>query len=91
METKKKKVFTLVMAWDRSSSNFLETYGAEKTLAASEGEKVELNEDDSMNNYNLDEWNVDTKTFKTKAEMIAYIEGVNDGNGWDKPMTEELK
>ncbi len=32
------------------------------------------------------------KEFATRIEMAAYIEGVNDGNGWDRPfLIEESK
>ena len=95
MKTKKitkKKAFKLFIAWDKSSSNFLEQYGYALTKKAQDGKlKLQLPHDDQISNYNVEEWNTDEKSFNTKAELIAYCEGINDGNGWDSPSTEEIK
>jgi hypothetical protein len=61
------------VAWNREAVDIMEKEGFD---ALSEESEI---------NHNLD---FDEKEFNTPAEANAYIQGIEDGNGWDNPMTE---
>jgi len=66
----KKKTFKVLAAFSQEASLLLDTDNVQELL-------------DSEDLKQGVHW--DLKEFETKAEAIAYIDGINDANGWSDP------
>lgn len=63
----------LITAFDREASELLEENSG----------KAKINPDEFVKIHKG--IGVGIKTFATEGELKAYVQGIEDGNGWDKP------
>lgn len=64
-------MITVRIAWNREAAEIMEMKGWAKLVR--EGKKKDNDLD------------FDTREFGTEAEARAYVQGIEDGNGWDSP------
>jgi len=78
MANKAKKVAikgtTVRVAWNREAAELFEEEGWEALKKAAKKNNSDITYDEIV--------------FDTPAEALAYVRGIDDGNGWDSPSTK---